>query len=321
MGPLFLPPVVGNVDGPLAALTIGTLGGGTNWPGAAYDPETHIVYAQAANCWRVAIWACSRRRPASPTSATSPGAAGQPFRLNGRSRLRQRAPTRRKVSARQARLTPSSARRRSRAVRRSARRRRWNGLTVQGLPLVKPPYGVLSAINLDRGELMWQVPHGDTPDAVRNHPALKGLNIPKTGQPGSVGLMVTKTLVDPRRSAGDDDAGASARRDAARLRQADRQGSRRGLDAGAAERLADDLHRSTASSTSSSRSAAATTRASTSPSACLRPNRRVVLHVLGECDIALAPFHVDTEKHEQSGQEKYDERQDRDPIAPGKLQR
>jgi len=71
------------------------------------------------------------------------------------------------------------------------------GLTVQGLPIVKPPYGVLSAINLDRGELVWQVPHGDTPDNIRNHPLLAGKNIPKTGQPGTsgVGLMVTKTLV------------------------------------------------------------------------------------------------------------------------------
>src|SRR5262249_39561217 len=64
-----------------------------------------------------------------------------------------------------------------------------------GLPLAKPPYGVLSAINLDKGELMWQVPHGDTPDAVRNSPELKSLNIPKTGQGGRVGLLVTKTLV------------------------------------------------------------------------------------------------------------------------------
>jgi len=69
------------------------------------------------------------------------------------------------------------------------------GLTVQGLPLTKPPYGMLSAINLDRGELMWSVPHGDTPDTIRNHPALKGLTIPKTGEPGSVGVLVTKTLV------------------------------------------------------------------------------------------------------------------------------
>jgi quinoprotein glucose dehydrogenase len=66
---------------------------------------------------------------------------------------------------------------------------------VEGLPIIKPPYGVLAAINLDRGDLMWQVPHGDTPDIVRNHPALKGMNIEKTGQGGSVGLIVTKTLV------------------------------------------------------------------------------------------------------------------------------
>ena len=39
------------------------------------------------------------------------------------------------------------------------------------------------------------MPHGDTPDDIRNNPALKGINIPKTGQQGSVGLMVTKTLV------------------------------------------------------------------------------------------------------------------------------
>ena len=54
---------------------------------------------------------------------------------------------------------------------------------------------MLAAIQLDRGELLWQVPHGDTPDGVRNHPALKGLTIPKTGQNGAVGLVVTKTLV------------------------------------------------------------------------------------------------------------------------------
>ena len=60
---------------------------------------------------------------------------------------------------------------------------------------MKPPYAVISAINLDRGDIKWQVPYGETPDAVRNHPALKGMNIGNTGQPGSVGLVVTKTLV------------------------------------------------------------------------------------------------------------------------------
>jgi len=70
------------------------------------------------------------------------------------------------------------------------------GTTVQGLPLLKPPYATISAISLTKGEIVWQVPAGDTPDAVRNHPALKGLNIPKTGQPGyNVNTIVTKTLV------------------------------------------------------------------------------------------------------------------------------
>ena len=68
-------------------------------------------------------------------------------------------------------------------------------LTVDGLPLIKPPYSTISAIHLDKGEIVWQTPHGETPDAIRNHPALKGLNIPRTGRPGTVGTLVTKTLV------------------------------------------------------------------------------------------------------------------------------
>ena len=67
---------------------------------------------------------------------------------------------------------------------------------LEGLPIVKPPYGVLAAIDLKNPDkLLFQVPHGDTPDAIRNHPLLKGLNIPKTGQSGSVGVMITKTFV------------------------------------------------------------------------------------------------------------------------------
>jgi quinoprotein glucose dehydrogenase len=69
------------------------------------------------------------------------------------------------------------------------------GLLVQGLPIVKPPYGVISAIQLDRGEIQWQVPFGETPDNIRNSPALKGMDIPNTGMNGSVGVLVTKTLV------------------------------------------------------------------------------------------------------------------------------
>jgi quinoprotein glucose dehydrogenase len=69
-------------------------------------------------------------------------------------------------------------------------------VTVQGLPLIKPPYGRITAIDLNRGEIVWQVPHGETPDTVRNHPALKGLNIPRTGRStGRIGTLVTKSLV------------------------------------------------------------------------------------------------------------------------------
>jgi quinoprotein glucose dehydrogenase len=66
---------------------------------------------------------------------------------------------------------------------------------VRGLPLIKPPYGRISAIDLDKGEIVWQIAHGETPDNIRNHPALKGLNIPRTGRPGIIGEVVTKTLV------------------------------------------------------------------------------------------------------------------------------
>jgi quinoprotein glucose dehydrogenase len=72
------------------------------------------------------------------------------------------------------------------------------GTTVQGLPLVKPPYGSMNAIDLNRGEILWKVAHGDTPDNIRNHPLLRTFNtlgIPRTGRPGVIGNVVTKTLV------------------------------------------------------------------------------------------------------------------------------
>ncbi len=69
------------------------------------------------------------------------------------------------------------------------------GLNVRGLPLLKPPYGRISAISLDKGDIVWQVAHGETPDNVKNNPALKGLDIPRTGRSGIIGVLTTKTLV------------------------------------------------------------------------------------------------------------------------------
>jgi quinoprotein glucose dehydrogenase len=64
-----------------------------------------------------------------------------------------------------------------------------------GLRLLKPPYGRITAYNMNKGEIAWQIPNGDTPPAVTNNPALKGLTIPKTGSPSQAGLLVTKTLL------------------------------------------------------------------------------------------------------------------------------
>ena len=69
-------------------------------------------------------------------------------------------------------------------------------LTVDGIPMIKPPWGRITAIDLTKGSIKWQVAHGETPDEIRNHPALKGVTVPRTGRPGSlVGTLTTKSLV------------------------------------------------------------------------------------------------------------------------------
>ena len=176
LGPVYTPPVVSKLEGPLATLTLATASGGTNWPGGSYDPETHTVYVYACNSCLTPIGLVPP--PSKKVSDINyiAGTAGQPFRMrtgpgeNAGADLRPAAP-------------PAGG-------------GGYGGLSVQSLPLIKPPYGTISAINLDRGEIVWQVPHGETPDVVRNHPALKGLDIPRTGQGGySIGTLVTKTLV------------------------------------------------------------------------------------------------------------------------------
>ena len=66
---------------------------------------------------------------------------------------------------------------------------------IFGLPLVKPPYGRITAINMNTGDHVWMQPVGNTPDTIKNHPMLKGVTIPKTGRGGRLGIMVTKTLL------------------------------------------------------------------------------------------------------------------------------
>jgi quinoprotein glucose dehydrogenase len=179
----FQPAILGDVKGLFGAIGAGTA---TNWPGSAYDPETHTVFAQAT------YNAVASRSLVAPPAGFSDiryvqGIAGRSFReVLGPGDCCAADGTRRQAGQPAPIGPPAPPNPLVDA-----------GLTVQGLPIFKPPYGVLNAINLDRGEIVWQVPAGDTPDNIRNHPALKGLNIPKTGQPGTsgVGLMVTKTLV------------------------------------------------------------------------------------------------------------------------------
>ncbi|MBI3047721.1 MAG: PQQ-binding-like beta-propeller repeat protein [Acidobacteria bacterium] len=65
----------------------------------------------------------------------------------------------------------------------------------QGLPIWKPPYSRIVAIDMNTGEHLWAIPNGDTPENIRNHPALKGLNIPNTGQQSHPVILATKTLL------------------------------------------------------------------------------------------------------------------------------
>ncbi len=155
LGPIFTPPVISREEGPIATLGLGAGSGGTNWPGGAYDPETHIVYVPS----RTAFYSWELMQPPSVDVSDMRYVKGTPTHGVGHGGLRD--------------------------------------LNVRGLPLTKPPYGRLSAIDLDRGEIIWQTPHGETPDRVRRHPALAGLEIPRTGElcAGLVGPLVTKTLV------------------------------------------------------------------------------------------------------------------------------
>jgi quinoprotein glucose dehydrogenase len=81
---------------------------------------------------------------------------------------------------------------RGRATEVSAREA---ALTIDGIPIIKPPWGRITAIDLNGGEILWQVPHGATPDNIRNHPRLQGVDVPRTGRIGRIGTLNTKTLV------------------------------------------------------------------------------------------------------------------------------
>src|SRR6185369_10683199 len=137
MGPMFTPPVVSKVEGPLALLTRALAG--TNWKGGSYDPETHVAYVYSTG----AIGTMGLVPPPAGFSDMRyiSGNALTGARLTGGSG--SAAGGGRSVAA------PGGAAAAPAAADAEAG---GGGLTVRGLPLGKPPYGRITAIDLDKGE-------------------------------------------------------------------------------------------------------------------------------------------------------------------------
>ena len=196
IGPVFTPPVVSKVEGPLGTLSLAINGGGTVWAGGSYDPDTHIMYIY------------SRRNPASlnlikpdDVKVNDMNFVGGNAITGARAARPMGAPPGQAPIVAHGTPVPDNGADGSEGGPGRAGGAGGGGgeggpaITVEGLPIVKPPYGSISAISLDKGEILWQIAHGDTPDNVRNNPALKGLTIPRTGQAGIIGTLVTRTLL------------------------------------------------------------------------------------------------------------------------------
>ena len=65
----------------------------------------------------------------------------------------------------------------------------------QGLPILKPPWGRITALDMKTGRKVWQIANDHTPSFVEEHPALEGVDVPRTGRPSRAGLLATSTLL------------------------------------------------------------------------------------------------------------------------------
>ena len=199
LGPIFTPPVVSKWPGPLATLMLPSATGGANWQGGALDPETNILYifsnTQMTPLGLVPTdparsdfgWVQGTARdPNAPAPSTAGGRGGRggaaPAAAAGA------------VSSAAPALSEAGAPVQGGGGRGGGGGEGGPTLSVQGLPLVKPPYARITAIDLNKGDIVWQIAHGETPDNIKNHAALKGVEIPRTGRTGRIGVLVTKTL-------------------------------------------------------------------------------------------------------------------------------
>lgn len=167
-GPLFTPPsLLKAKDGTQGAFAVPGANGGANIPGGAVtDPETGWVYVATQR--GMGIYGLVPARERYPDGKPWPG-WGSPDGKITSEYVWQPAGGARGPSGPNPMDPP--------------------------LPLLKPPYASIVAYDLNKGDLMWRIPNGETPDRIKNHPALKGVDIGNTGQSGHPTLLVTKTLL------------------------------------------------------------------------------------------------------------------------------
>ncbi|MFI4890923.1 MAG: PQQ-binding-like beta-propeller repeat protein [Steroidobacterales bacterium] len=181
LGPIYTPPVLSQKSAKLGTLMLGPANGGTNWPGGSFNPENHTVYVYACNSCLENIGLV----PPPPDLSDLRYVVGKDGQ---KVTMISAAGTNSGADAPMPKPKPAAS--------AGSGDEGFKPLTVNGLSIIKPPYSTISAIDLDSGEIKWQVAHGETPDYVRNNPALKGIDIPRTGQTTfNIGTLVTKTLV------------------------------------------------------------------------------------------------------------------------------
>ena len=202
IGPLFTPPVVSKWEGPRGTLMSPTATGGANWQGGSFDPETKMFYI-FTNTGVTSLglvpedpargdFGYAQGTARDPNAPPPPPGGGRGGRGRGGEPGAAAPGGGAPAAGGQA---PAGGGRGAAPAGGGGGGEGGGGLTVQGLPILKPPYGRITAIDMNKGELVWQVAHGETADNVKNHPALKGLNIPRTGRQGRIGVLTTKTLV------------------------------------------------------------------------------------------------------------------------------
>ena len=191
------PPAVRGEDGKAGSLQMPGNNGGSNWEGGCFDPETGMIYIFSSTQYN--------RRSLSHDPARSnmnyiDGGGGEAAGPGGAAPPPDAAAGAARGGGAGAGAAGGGAAGAGAAGAAGGRGGRGGGAgqvptTAFGLQIVKPPYGRITAINMNTGEHVWMQPVGNTPDTIKNHPMLQGVTIPKTGRPGRVGTMVTKTLV------------------------------------------------------------------------------------------------------------------------------